>query len=148
MILVARTAWYGGIWRRQLRPAGYGDAGPRRADAFADLSDARANTDANTDSNAGYDAGALRERGHGTRARAARDRAAPTARVRSMAAPPEPRRRQRGWRRRGAAGALARRGRRRGHRVHARAGGVAGRAARAALRKRRCLRLRRALNCG
>jgi hypothetical protein len=30
---------------------------------------------------------APRERGHGTRARAARDRAAPTARVRSMAAP-------------------------------------------------------------
>jgi hypothetical protein len=130
MILVARAAWYGGVWRRQLRPAGSGDAGLRRADAFADLSDAH--TDANTDASAGYDAGALRERGHGNSARAARDRAAPTARVRSMAAPPELRRRQRGWR----------------HRVRASAGGVAGRAARAVLRKRHCLRPRRALNCG
>ncbi len=85
LILVARAAWYEGVRRRQLRPAGNGDAGPRRADAFADLSDARANTDANTDANTGYDAGALRERGHGTRAHAARDRAAPTARVRSTA---------------------------------------------------------------
>ena len=136
MILVARTAWYGGIWRRQLRLAGSGDAGPRRADAFADLSDARANTDANTDSNAGYDAGALRERGHGTRARAATNSAG-TVDGRTARAAPAP-----------ARVALARRGRRRGHRVRASAGGVAGRAARAALRKRHCLRPRRALHCG
>ena len=138
MILVARAAWYGGVRRRQLRPAGSGDAGPRRADAFADLSDALANTDANTDSNSGYDAGALRERGHGTRARAASDH------------------QQRGYgrwlhrpRRAGAGAALpARRGRRRGRRVRASAGGVAGCAARAALRKRHCLRPCRALHCG
>ncbi len=99
MTLVARAAWYGGVRRRQLRPAGSGDAGPCHADAFADLSDALANTDANTDSNAGYDA-----RSGSTRARAASDSAAPTTRVRSMAAPPAPRRRQRGWHWHGAAG--------------------------------------------
>ena len=61
--------------------------GAARADANADLSDA------NTDANAGYDAGALRERGHDTRSRSRTraDRDAPTAQVLSMAAPPAPR---------------------------------------------------------
>ena len=103
----------------QLAPATRGPAaGARRADAFADLSDALANTDANTDSQRG-----LRRRRAGSAGTAPVPALPATARA-------------------------ARHGRRRGHCVRASAGGVAGRAASAARRKRHCLRPRRALHCG